>query len=421
MSASEGPLLVLGRAFDGFSRALTRQLGAIAGETATFELPEILELQERVLTGDDAVSGRADLLMVVTDWLPALIETGKILPLDGFFAELPPEGWPDAWHPALRELQQGPDGRTYGVPYHVGPQMLLYRADLYEDPAEREGFAGRFGYPLAAPDTWAQFRDQARWFTRPDRYGTIVAGYPDEHNTVYDFLTQLWSRSGELTGEAGQLTLDTPQARAAAGFLCDLWHTDGVVDPAAAQWDSVASGVRFAAGDAALMVNWSGFAAMSAPADSPTHGLVRCAPVPRFDGSGGRRVALNSYWVLAVAAGTSRPQEAPWGSTTRLTEGCGRISCRKGGRPRRSQCTIQWRSTSRSSDGEGGRLSRMKERSRSHGRTRPWLSAGGVAGIGGLFQDGPRRQAYGRSHDSGFTCDSHCDLPRPRRARPGAG
>jgi multiple sugar transport system substrate-binding protein len=310
MAAPERPLRVLGRAFDGFSRALTRQLGAIAGDSATFELPEILELQERVLAGDDAVSGRADLLMVVTDWLPALIDAGRILPLDGFFAGLPPEGWPDAWHPALRELQQGPDGRTYGVPYHVGPQMLLYRADLYDDPAERAGFADRFGYPLTAPDTWAQYRDQARWFTRPGRYGTIIAGYPDEHNTVYDFLTQLWSRGGELTDEAGRLTLDTPPAHAAAQFLWDLWHADGVVDPAAAEWDSVASGVRFAAGDAALMVNWSGFAAMSAPADSPTHGLVRCAPVPRFGGPGGRRVALNSYWVLAVAAGTSRPQEA---------------------------------------------------------------------------------------------------------------
>lgn len=312
MSASERPLLVLGRAFDGFSRALSQQLSLIAGEGATFELPEILELAERVVAGEEAFSGRADLLLVVTDWLPALIDAGKILPLDEFFAESAPEGWPEAWHPALRELQRGPDGRTYGVPYHVGPQMLLYRADLYEDPAERRGFANRFGYPLAAPDTWAQYRDQARWFTRSDsgRYGTIVAGYPDEHNTVYDFLTQLWSRGGELTGEASELTLDTQQARAASRFLWNLWHADGVVDPAAAEWDSVASGVRFAAGDAALMVNWSGFAAMSAPAESPTHGLVRCAPVPRFEGPGGRRVALNSYWVLAVAAGSSRPREA---------------------------------------------------------------------------------------------------------------
>jgi multiple sugar transport system substrate-binding protein len=312
MSAAEKPLVLLGRAFDGFSRSLSRQLGEGTGTPATFELPEILQLQERVLVGDDALSGAADVLMVVTDWLPALIESGRILPLDDFFAADAPDGWPDAWHPALRELQRGADGRTYGVPYHAGPQMTLYRADLYEEADERKGFAARFGYPLAPPGTWAEFRDQARWFTRPEegRYGTIVAGYPDEHNTVYDFLTQLWSRGGELADGAGNLGLNTPQALSAARFLHDLWHVDRVVDPVAAQWDSVASGVHFAAGEAALMVNWSGFAAMSAPPESPIHGLVRCAPVPRFDGPGGRRVALNSYWVLTVAAGSARPEEA---------------------------------------------------------------------------------------------------------------
>ncbi|MCW2947616.1 MAG: hypothetical protein JWR24_4333 [Actinoallomurus sp.] len=309
---SEKPLLLLGRAFDGFSRALARQIPHVAGQSAAFALPEILDLQERVLNGETATSGEADLLMVVTDWLPALIAERKVLPLDEFLDTAPPAGWPDAWHPALRELQRGADGATYGVPYHVGPQMLLYRGDLYDDPAQRRGFTERFGYPLAPPETWAEYRDQAVWFNAPDqgRYGTILAGYPDEHNTVYDFLTHLWSRGGELFDTAGRLTLDSPQAREAARFLHGLWHTDRVVDPAAAGWDSVASGEHFAAGEAAMMVNWSGFAAMSAPESSPTHGLVRCAPVPADDGPGGRRVALNSYWVLTVAAGSRRPAQA---------------------------------------------------------------------------------------------------------------
>ncbi|MDX6330674.1 MAG: multiple sugar transport system substrate-binding protein [Streptomycetaceae bacterium] len=312
MSATERPLQLLGRSFDGFDRALSRQLPKAGATSAVHRLPDILDLQEQVVTGDAATSGETDLLLVVTDWLPALIAEGKVLPLDGYFAKEPPAGWPDIWHPAVRDLQRGPDGLTYGVPYHVGPMMLLYRADLYDDPAERTGFAERFGYPLATPDTWEQYTDQARWFTRPDqgRYGTIAAGYPDEHNTVYDYLTQLWSRGAELTDGAGHLSLDSQQARDSAQFLYDLWHTHRVVDPTAAEWDSVASGVHFAAGEAAMMVNWSGFAALSAPADSPTHGRVRCAPVPRADVSAGSRVALNSYWVLAVAAGSDRPAAA---------------------------------------------------------------------------------------------------------------
>lgn len=311
MTTPERPLLLVGRSFDGFDRALRRQLSR-SSRSAVHRLSDILDLQEQVVAGDLATSGEADLLLVVTDWLPSLIAEGKVLPLDDRLAEAAPEGWPDVWHPALRGLQRGPDGRTYGVPYHAGPMMLLYRSDLYDDPAERAGFAERFGYPLSAPDTWEQYTDQARWFTRAGegRYGTILAGYPDEHNTVYDFLTQLWSRGGELTDSQGRLSLESPEALDSARFLYGLWHTDHAVDPAAAGWDSVASGVHFAAGEAAMMVNWSGFAALSAPEDSPTHGRVRCAPVPRADVPGGSRVALNSYWVLAVAAGSARPGEA---------------------------------------------------------------------------------------------------------------
>lgn len=55
-----------------------------------------------------------------------------------------------------------------------------------------------------------------------------------------------------LTGGHGRLSLDSPQALDSAWFLYGLWHTHRVVDPAAAEWDSVASGVHFAAGQALL-------------------------------------------------------------------------------------------------------------------------------------------------------------------------
>ena len=60
----------------------------------------------------------------------------------------------------------------------------------------------------------------ARFFTRPEagQWGTIFAGYPDGHNTVYDFCLQLWSRDGELIDAAGVPTLDTPAAVAALDF-----------------------------------------------------------------------------------------------------------------------------------------------------------------------------------------------------------
>lgn len=305
-------LRLIGRAFEGFERSLSTQLAANADVNAGYELLEIGELERQVVHGSLTTSGDADVLMLITDWMPSLIDAGKLLPLDDYFAAQPPEGWPNAWAPAMRELQRGPDGRSYGVAYHDGPMLVIYRADLYGDPGEQARFAERFGYPLAPPRDWAQFRDQAQWFTRPEQglYGTVQAGFPDEHNNVYDYLTHLWSRGGELITPDGRSGLDSGAAGEAIDYLDDLWHGVQVVDPAAAGWDSVASGIHFAAGEAAMMLNWCGFAALSADPDSPTHGLVGCAPAPSGSGPHGVAVTMNAYWVLTVAAGARDPQAA---------------------------------------------------------------------------------------------------------------
>jgi multiple sugar transport system substrate-binding protein len=310
--AGERELVVLGRAFDGFERSFSTQLRGLADLPARHELVDISELERRVVGDGSAVtSGEYDVLLLITDWLPHLVAEGALLPLDDAFAAEPPDGWPDAWAPALRELQQDGDGRTYGVAYHDGPVMFLYRTDLYESAEERRAFQDSHGYPLAPPTTWTQYHDQAVWFDRPEQgvRGTVLAGFPDEHNNVYDFLAQLWSRGGDLVVD-GHSGLDSPAAQDAIDFFHDLWHGSRVVDPAAAGWDSVQSGVHFANGEAAMMVNWCGFASLSADPASPTHGLVGCAPVPGGDGPDGSAVTMNAYWVLAVPAGARDPERS---------------------------------------------------------------------------------------------------------------
>lgn len=309
---TDRPLLVLGRAFDGFERSFTAQFDAQPDLPAEYRLVEISDLEQAVLHGDATSSGEYDLLLLITDWLPSLVGSGRLLSLDPYFADGAPDGWPDAWSPALRSLQQDAQGSTFGVPYHDGPMLLLYRTDLYLDPGEQRRFAERYEYELAPPTTWTEFRDQARWFTRPEDglYGTVQAGFPDEHNNIYDFLTHLWSRGGELVTATGTSGLDQQPARQAIDFMHDLWHDSTVVDPAAAEWDSVASGVHFAAGEAAMMLNWCGFAAISADPQSPTHGLIGCAPSPSGEGPEGSAVTMNAYWVLAVPSGARDPQRS---------------------------------------------------------------------------------------------------------------
>jgi|SRR5215469_425705 len=309
---AERKLTLLGRTFDGFERSLTSQFAEIEDLPARHRLIEIDELERLVVHGEATKSGEFDLMLLVSDWFPALISDGRLLALDDAFANRAPDGWPDAWVPGMRSLQKGPDGRTYGVAYHDGPMLLLYRTDLYSDVGEQRGFAERFGYRLKPPANWTEFRDQAMWFTRPDDglYGTVLAGYPDEHNNVYDFLTHLWSRGGDLITPEGRSGLAGAAARSAVDYLHKLWHVDAVVDPAAASWDSVASGIHFANGEAAMMLNWCGFAALSADPESPTHGVIGCAPAPGEDGPGGTAITLNAYWALCVPSGATDPERS---------------------------------------------------------------------------------------------------------------
>ncbi len=58
------------------------------------------------------------------------------------------------------------DGRYMGMPVSVDSRVLFYRTDLFGDPAEQAAFEEEYGYPLAPPADWGQYRDVAEFFTR---------------------------------------------------------------------------------------------------------------------------------------------------------------------------------------------------------------------------------------------------------------
>ncbi|RYY09770.1 MAG: extracellular solute-binding protein, partial [Cytophagaceae bacterium] len=62
-------------------------------------------------------------------------------------------------------------------------------------------------------------------------------------------------------------------------------------------------GQAFARGEAALMVNWFGFAAVcDVYAACPVRGRVDIAPIPH--GAGGQSASLNVYWLYTIGAGS---------------------------------------------------------------------------------------------------------------------
>jgi multiple sugar transport system substrate-binding protein len=251
-------------------------------------------------------------MLVLTDWLPELIKRGGLLQLNELLAADPPADWPHGWSESMLALQRDAAGGIYGIPYHDGPEIFHYRTDLFEDPAEQQRFAREHGYPLRPPETWSQFLDMARYFTRPNDglYGAVVAGLNDGHNTVYDFMIHLWSRNGRLFDEQLRPAFNGPEGRLALQFYVDLLTKEQVTPPRTLEYDSVAAGVAYAAGEGAMMLNWSGFMAVAQLPPSRIINKTRCTLIPRGDGPTGRHASLNVYWVLAICAGSTQPDLA---------------------------------------------------------------------------------------------------------------
>ncbi|HZQ43643.1 MAG TPA: extracellular solute-binding protein [Acidobacteriaceae bacterium] len=329
------------RRYDAFEQAIRMQWQAFeekANTGLTIDLVplDLHPLQHALFTSNGMASGDWDVAFVATDWVSAMNDLGCALDLAPMLAEDPSPDWPHGWTASLLRLQ-AINYRILGVPYHDGPECLIYRRDLFEDPAHRERFRKQCQRELAPPATWQQFHELARFFHQPAQklYGTAFAAYPDGHNSVYDLLLQLWTRGGGLFTVADKLNFLTPEAEAALTFYRDILTDREAIHPNCLTLDSVALGARFAAGELAMMVNWFGFAtaAHSSP-NSNVRGKVDIAKLPAEPPA--NSVSLNVYWILSIASGSPH-QQAAWRflrhtltpAMDRLTTLCGAIGCRK--------------------------------------------------------------------------------------------
>ena len=297
------------RQFDPFASAIQKQWDSFCKQYG-FELTlEAIELDlhplyETLFENDGLKNGEWDIAFVNTDWLAEAHNSQALLDIRPHINTLPPSNYPNGWTNSLLRLQTF-NNQILGLPYHDGPQCLIYRQDLFEDPTEQATYQNQFGKPLTVPQTWDDFVQVARFFTRPEQglYGTVFAAFPDGHNTVYDFCIQLWTRGGELFDTSNRMTLNTPQAIDALTFYRTILNDNTAIHPQAREFDSVKSGLAFATGEIAMMTNWFGFAAMSETIpDSQVKGKVSVANIPHAPNY--NSASLNVYWILGIGAGS---------------------------------------------------------------------------------------------------------------------
>jgi multiple sugar transport system substrate-binding protein len=140
-------------------------------------------MRDKALTEITAHSGYYD---IIGSWYANIydfIAAGGLEPLEPYIQKYYPnlftDGPPYGFTPMQLNRYPGVNAKTYnGHIYAIvsdgDPWIMYYRKDLYTDPAEMAAFNSKYGYALAAPQTFDQWRDQLEFWRR--KSGDKLAG-----------------------------------------------------------------------------------------------------------------------------------------------------------------------------------------------------------------------------------------------------
>jgi multiple sugar transport system substrate-binding protein len=158
-------------------------------------------------------AGKApDLVTVEYPQLPGFVTQDVIQPLTGHGVDELVDQYPD-W--TWRQVKLG--GEVYGLPKDVAPQVLFYRADLFER------------YDIEPPATWAEFRETAEW---------LRAEHPDVALTTFSnadagMLSSLAWQAGAEWFDTSSGTWEVNSTDPASTEMARYWDgliTEGLVN-----------------------------------------------------------------------------------------------------------------------------------------------------------------------------------------------
>ncbi|WP_035872343.1 extracellular solute-binding protein [Cucumibacter marinus] len=239
------------------------------------------------------------------------------------------------------------NGRLVQLPRHSDVSNLYYKKSLYEDQANKDAFKAEYGYDLAPPETFDQFKDQAMFFAdAPTFYGTQYVG-KDEAITGR-FYEMLVANGGALFDEDWNPTFNSEAGVRTVNWFKDLYDANAV--PAGVLnylWDD--TGLGFASGTVALNLDWAGWAAFfNDPANSKVAGDVGIVRAPK--GVGGKRAGWAGSHTFSITE-TCDNTDAAVSFITFLTDHDRQmIEARKGLLPTRTQV---WKDVKAEFEAEG--------------------------------------------------------------------
>ncbi len=242
---------------------------------------------------NDALSGapRFDGLIAGAWWIGGLVEKNLIRDYDVYYGDPRFPAWDieDVLTAPRRLLSY--NGKKYMVPLDHDVQILYYRRDLMQDEGHRAAFRQEYGYPLAVPRTWSEFRDVAAYFHGRDLNGDGEGDYGlsmhlrDGAQGMFHYMSLsapfvVGPENPELywlNPENMEPVIDSPGHERALAMMVDLVQYG---PREMLGWDLGRSWDLFLQGRAALTFTWGDLAVLAQQEGSKVRGKTGTAMVP---------------------------------------------------------------------------------------------------------------------------------------------
>jgi len=301
-------IAIWGQYYNGKMRELAEEFKEKTGigigtavDIAIFQMPQ------RVMAEAVARGKAFDIVHVSAAMIPTLANAGFLQPLNKFM-----ERGGMIYRsvgPAVQQTHY--HGENYGFVTDGNILATALRKDLFENPEERKRFEDKHGKPLKWPETWDDYFELAKFFTRPpDLYGVSDLRSRKWSAPIW-FLMMLYANGGfpfaddmtpTLYNDAGRKAMEWyVSARPSSAKEISIWGTT--------------QNIPFVAGGGAFMwTYWTGAFGVANRADSKTTGRWMYGVVPGSRASGRliKRSISEPVVSLVINRRGQNPEAAYW-------------------------------------------------------------------------------------------------------------
>ena len=266
------------------------------------------QFYDKMMAEAVAGSGVYDVLSLLNLWMADYAGPGRLLDLDPYIdkvKEADPTWWEDI-HPTFRDKLSIYNGVHYSLVADGDVFIFYYNKDLFNNPEEKKAFEAKYGYPLAVPKNFDQYRDIAQFFTRPkdNLYGVVEEATKGRNQWFF------FQRLRALTD--GYIYFDPDTMKPAFNTDLGVKALENQIEcvtkyapPGTITWNIREAMESFSSGQVAMQINWPDTGTFANdPKTSTIVGKVGYDLVP------GGATMLPGGWTLAIAKATKNPDAA---------------------------------------------------------------------------------------------------------------